>query len=375
MMEIPSGFRHQLRKLFAPWLEARRWKDGIAPRNTVKVFYGHDRVPGIHEVALGGIVKYQDLSTRFPNTTKGANVVYLVSSAPPPAIAALIGAAKNAGARVILNQNGVAYPAWYGEGWQRANEPLKQMMQAADYVVYQSAFCKKSADLHLGPCVSGWEILHNPVDTNVFVPGPTLPMERGPVLLVSGSHMQSYRVESAVRAFALLAGKFGSAKLLIAGHLGWRRNHEDAESEVRKLCRDLHIEDRVEVLGRYTQQQAVGILQSAHMLIHTKYNDPCPRMVVEAMACGLPVIYSDSGGTPELVGSDAGIGVAVPQGWETLHPPSPEKLSEAVGAVVGKYDAYRQAARRRAVEKFDVKSWLDRHDQIFSDQAKLSGPK
>jgi glycosyltransferase involved in cell wall biosynthesis len=374
-MEVPSGFRYQLRKLFARWLEAARWTDGITPRDTVKVFYGHDHIPGIHEVAQGGIVKYQDLSTRFPNATKGANIVYLVSSAPPPAIAALIRAAKNAGARVILNQNGVAYPAWYGEGWERANEPLKQMMQAADYVVYQSAFCKKSADLHLGPCVSGSEILHNPVDTNVFVPGPALLMERGPVLLVSGSHMQFYRVESVVRAFALIAGKFESAKLLIAGHLGWRKKHEFAESEVMRLAYSLHIDERVQVIGRYTQEQAVGILQSAHILIHTKYNDPCPRMVVEAMACGLPVIYSDSGGTPELVGSDAGIGVTVPQGWETLHPPSPEALSEAVGAVVERYDLFRQAARRRAVEKLDVKSWLDRHDQIFSDQAKLSGSK
>jgi len=55
----------------------------------------------------------------------------------------------------------------------------------------------------------------------------------------------------------------------------------------------------------------------------------------------------------------------VPQGWETLHAPSPEAISEAVSAVVERYDSFRQAARRRAVEKFDVKSWLDRHDQIF----------
>jgi glycosyltransferase involved in cell wall biosynthesis len=375
MKRILSALKHQHRKLSARWREGKRWAKGIAPADTVKVFYGHDRIPGIHEVAQGGIVKYQDLSTRFPNAIKGANIVYLVSSAPPPAIGALVKAAKNAGARMILNQNGVAYPAWHGEGWEHANEHLKQLMQAADYVVYQSAFCKKSADRYLGPCVGGWEILHNPVDTSVFVPGPVLPMARGPVLLASGSHMQFYRVESVITAFALVAGKFEFAKLLIAGHLGWRRKHEDAENEVRKLCLDLHVDDRVQVVGRYTQQQAVAILQSAHILIHTKYNDPCPRMVVEAMACGLPVIYSDSGGTPELIGRDAGIGVAVPQGWETLHAPSPEAISEAVSAVVERYDSFRQAARRRAVEKFDVKSWLDRHDQIFSDQAKLSGPK
>lgn len=365
MTGLVSVLRLQCGKLLAPWREERRWAEGVAASDTVKVFYGHDKVPGCHEIAQGGLVKYQDLSSRFPNTLKGANIVYLVSSAPPPAIIPLIKAAKKAGARVILNQNGVAYPAWHGEGWERANEPLKRLMQAADYVIYQSAFCKKSADRYLGSCPAGWEILHNPVDTSVFVPGPMLPLTSGPVLLTSGSHMQFYRVESVIRAFAMIAARFDSAKLVIAGHLGWRLRCEDAESDVGTLCRDLRIYDKVEISGRYTQKQAVGLLQSAHMLVHTKYNDPCPRMVVEALACGLPVIYSASGGTPELVGSEAGAGVPVPQGWDVLHAPMPEKIAEAVEAVVNNYEAAARAARQRAVERFDTNPWLDRHDKLF----------
>ena len=52
------------------------------------------------------------------------------------------------------------------------------------------------------------------------------------------------------------------------------------------------------------------MLRRAHVLLHTKVNDPCPTAVIEAMACGLPVAYPASGGTVELVGDEAGIGVA-----------------------------------------------------------------
>jgi len=179
-MGVFSALAGWCRNILGSWQEGRRWSRGVASANTVKVFYGHDRVPGREDIAQGGIVKYQDLSTRFPNTIQGANIVYLVSSASPSSAPALIKSAKKAGAIVILNQNGVAYPAWHGAGWERANEPLKELMEAADYVIYQSAFCKQSADRYLGACHGGWEILHNPVDTSVFVPGTLPPPGRAP---------------------------------------------------------------------------------------------------------------------------------------------------------------------------------------------------
>jgi len=65
-----------------------------------------------------GIVKCQDLAATFPNVTEGANIVYWSAARLPPEAPAP-GAAGGAGrgARDVLNQNGVAYPAWHGPGW------------------------------------------------------------------------------------------------------------------------------------------------------------------------------------------------------------------------------------------------------------------
>ena len=95
-------------------------------------------------------------------------------------------------------------------------------------------------------------------------------------------------------------------------------------------------------------------------------NDPCPNVVIEAMACGLPVVYADSGGTPELVGGEAGIGVPDASDWDHDVPPDPEALADAVGRVFDSLDGYRSAARRRAEVEFDLRPWVERHRALFA---------
>ncbi len=51
---------------------------------------------------------------------------------------------------------------------------MARILHEADYVFYQSEFCKRSADLFLGKREGGWEILYNAVDTTVFTPSSPL---------------------------------------------------------------------------------------------------------------------------------------------------------------------------------------------------------
>ena len=104
----------------------------------------------------------------------------------------------------------------------------------------------------------------------------------------------------------------------------------------------------------------------------TKYLDPCPNAVLEAMACGLPVLYSASGGTPELVGRAAGIGLPVPEDWHKIHVPSSQEICSGMIKIAKAHSKMGVCARRRATEQFDIKNWIDRHQTVFSSLLEAS---
>jgi glycosyltransferase involved in cell wall biosynthesis len=338
---------------------AARWARLLVPQRRspgVRVFYGHDRVPGPGEAVAGGTAKFQRLASRFPNHATDFSLLYLSTTWLPRDLRPLLHIARRRGAAVVLNQNGVAYPGFAGDDTERLNRPYRRALLAADHVLYQSEFCKLSADLFLGEPRGSWEVLYNAVDVEHFTPAPG-PPPGGPVLLLGGDQTQAYRLELALRTLALLP----DARLIVSGRL---------VTDPAPLVRELELGDRVEVTGRYSQRDAPGVFRRAHAFLHTKVKDPCPSAVIEAMACGLPVVYPASGGTVELVGDDAGIGVPHPDDtWERDEPPGADELAAAVRRVLAERDRYAAAARRRAVERFALGPWLDRHAELFASIA------
>jgi glycosyltransferase involved in cell wall biosynthesis len=325
----------------------------------VRVSYGVEHLPAPGAAVAGGIVKFQRLQAWFPHHPFRFNVLYLGSSSLPADVPAQIDLARRRGAGVLLNQNGVAYPAWAGSGADVLNARLREALREADHVLYQSAFCKACADRALGEAPSGGEILYNAVDTQTFrtAPAPDGP----PILLLAGNQLQPYRLEVALRTLHVLSARRPETRLLVTGTV---------DPGARDSIDALGLRGRIELIGQYTQRDAPAIYGRAHVLLHTKVSDPCPNVVLEALATGVPVVYPRSGGTPELVGDEAGIGVVDASDWEHDVPPDPEALADAVDRVLDALPAYREAARRRAEERFDLQPWVARHREVFAKLAR-----
>jgi glycosyltransferase involved in cell wall biosynthesis len=335
-----------------------RWTRLLAagrPNPGVRVFYGHDRVPSPGEPVAGGTAKFQRLATRFPNHPTDFSLLYLGSTWLPRDLGPLLGLARRRGIPLLVNQNGVGYPGWAGDGAEAFNRPLRRILAQAEHVLYQSEFCKRAADEWVGPPSGTWEVLYNAVDVDLFTPAGGS-AGGGPVLLLGGDQYQPYRLELGLETLAALLPAHADAELLVTGRLA---------TPIEPIVERLGLGGRVHVLGRYSQAAAPEIFRRAHVLLHTKVNDPCPSLVIEAMACGLPVVYARSGGVPELVGDDAGIGVLHPDGFERDDPPAPRAMAEALTRVLADQPRYASAARHRAVERFALEPWLDRHAELF----------
>jgi glycosyltransferase involved in cell wall biosynthesis len=345
------------------------WASGTPARPPIVVGYGQ-RIPARNELAVGGLIKLQELRDAFAAAEYRFNVLYLVTSRLPDGAVALAHWARRKGARVVVNQNGVAYPAWYGPGWERVNTPMAQLLAMADYVFYQSAFCKVSADRFAGPRSGPWDVLYNAVDTRRFTPETGRSRDgESLTLLLGGSQDTWYRVDAALQVLALVAKRVAGVRMIVTGRLRWIHQPEEARRQIEARARELGVADRLVLHGPYAQQDAPAIYRRADILVHTKYNDPCPGVVIEAMASGLPVVYSRSGGVPELAGGDAGIGIEAPLSWEHDIPPDPAAMAEAVLVVAARLPEYSRAARQRAVEAFDIQHWLARHRAVFEAAA------
>jgi glycosyltransferase involved in cell wall biosynthesis len=109
------------------------------------------------------------------------------------------------------------------------------------------------------------------------------------------------------------------------------------------------------------------LMRSSHLLFSAEINPPCPNSVIEALACGLPVVGFDTGSLSELVEGNAGR--LAPYGadpWK-LQPPDIPALGEAATEVLQDQDRFRKLARERAESAFDVETMVDEYLKVLLD--------
>ena len=322
---------------------------------------------GARKGNMGGpLVKVSRLQEFFPQTHTKIDLLYCLSNTPYLTERTLL-SIKQKNIPIILNQNGVYFAGWYGQGWEKQNKKLIPAYKISDYVFWQSEFCKDSAEEFLGKRSGPGEVLYNAVDLTRFKPTAQIG-KRNFTFLVSGKFTKAhfYRIEAAVRSFYFLQKKDKDTNLIIAGL---------ADKEIYKLVlalvNELKINKKIRIIGKYSQANAPAIYNLSDAYVMLKYMDASPNVVAEAMACGLPVIYSATGGVKELVGNDAGIGLGMKQDW-SISPVAPnlEKVTEAMRDILSQHEKYSLAARSRAIKLFDLEKWINKHKEVFNRYVK-----
>ena len=149
----------------------------------------------------------------------------------------------------------------------------------------------------------------------------------------------------ALRALRVALDEGCELEYRIAGE-GPHRNEIEAEIE------RLGLEDHVTLLGSISEEEVRGLLDASHAFCLPSFGlgEAAPVSVMEAMACGLPVICSIIGGTRDMIDHDVD-GLLCEQQDE-------EALAEAFTRIAREPATRRrlgQAARDRAVDEFDYR--------------------
>lgn len=168
---------------------------------------------------------------------------------------------------------------FYGrdDGW-RADRKMAALNRLADLTIHQSQW-SRDVLLTFGLTQDG-PIISNPVDLDAFrCPDPCgLPWDIPHVAVVSWSD-NPMKGAAAIQA---IINKNPNVAFDVVGRMPLYGRH-------------------VSHYGVMKTEGLVAILRSANALLTMSEREACPNHVLEAMACGLPILYRDSGATAEVV--------------------------------------------------------------------------
>ena len=229
----------------------------------------------------------------------------------------------------------VTHPEWHEAakvryfGWA-----LRRAVATADRVLCVSATTARDLAEHLG--VGGDRVDVTPLGTDL-VPASdeevALLRARigldGPYLLGLGTLEPRKDLPTLVRAFATLAAALPHT-LVLAGLAGW------GSDELAEAVAASGAAERIRLTGYVPEQDKAALLSGADLLVYPSRYEGFGLPVLEAMACGTPVVTTTGGSLPEVAGDAA---LLVPPG-------DPEQLAAAVLELLGDQAAWADQARR-----------------------------
>lgn len=269
------------------------------------------------------------------------------------------------GIRTVLRVDGFAVPGYFDNrlsplhyqnrhltlAHMATNYRLQRDLAQVDYVIYQSAFSKQMADLYLFARHHDYGIVFNGVDLNRFYPGPARADRIR--LLSAGALRHEYMLGTVLPLFNRLWQRH-NLELMIVGQMD-----TICEQQLNEFAHAFPTAfERVKIVGEVPNRDLPKIVQQADILVHPRLGDGCPNTVIEAMACGLPVVCGSWGGQAELVGSG---GLVVPTQKWSYGKEYIDALADGVEQILGALDQYRIAARTRAISCFDIRQTAQRY--------------
>jgi len=167
-------------------------------------------------------------------------------------------------------------------------------IQKAAALSFVSQALKNSAE-NLGLTHTNLPIIYNGIDIDTFKPAPKSHPNKYKTIITITKMRPVKNLELLLNAFSRLSSDFqDTTKLVVVGDGPCRQNLE-------KLVKDLKIESKVQFVGFVSHANVVSYLQNADLFCLTSLSEGLPVAMLEAMACGLPVIATNVGGVPEAV--------------------------------------------------------------------------
>jgi len=274
--------------------------------------------------------------------------------------------AAGVGARIVFNQQ-TPLSAFLADADYRWRRPWGRFLfsamsrvgyAAADLIVATSQGVANDLAASFGVRPQRVRVVHNPVDLGAIAGAVTEPLDpasaalwRSPVVVAAGRLAEAKNYPLLVEAMAILRERV-TARLFILGQ-------GEQEARLRQLIAAHGLEDSVHLVG--FKKNPWKYIARADVFALTSRYEGFGNVLVEAMACGVPVVATASPGTREIV-TDTVDGVLV-------EPHTPAAMAAALERVLTE-DLLRNrlaAGARDSAKRFALTLVARRYDAVLME--------
>lgn len=246
----------------------------------------------------------------------------------------------------------------------RVRRHLVRALEGADRIFAVSESLRQHAlEMGIGP-PEKIRVVGNGVDADKFFPLPQAGSRRAlglpddaKVLITVGGLVERKGFHRVIALLPKLREKHPTLRYLI---VGGPSAEGDWSTRLRGQVEELGLEDVVCFLGALPHQEVKRALSAADVFVLATSNEGWANVILEAMACGLPVVATDVGGNSEVV-KDVSLGTILPLD-------DPETLGAALDEALDRnWDPEKIIAYARA------NSWDQRVETLVKDFYALAG--
>ncbi len=274
--------------------------------------------------------------------------------------------ARSRGQRIVQRLDGINWVH------KKRNTGLKHYLRAeygnlnlafirsriATKIIYQSEFSRNWWEDWYGKTRVPFSVIHNGVDLKTYSSGELPANPPYKLLLVEGNLGDGYEMglDNAIRLTEILQGKHAlPVQLMVVGKI--------SEGHRKQVESKTHIS--IQWIGSVPREQIPEIDRSAHIFFSADLNAACPNSVIEALACGLPVVAFDTGALNELVLGDSGRVVSYGGNPWKIDPPDVESLADASVEVLRNQSHFRKSAREQAEKSLGLNMMVDKYLEVL----------
>lgn len=196
------------------------------------------------------------------------------------------------------------------EGIDRGIWSMNQ--EVADGTIFQSRYSLGEHE-RLGLTFKAPRVIYNAADPAIFNPDGREPFSR------------ARRIRLIATSWSDNPNKGAAVYKRLEERLDWSR------FDFTFVGRSQMAFDRIRAIPPQASRELAALLRSHDVFVTASLHDPCSNALVEALSCGLPALYADSGGHPELV-RDAGLAFN-----------DPEEIPALLDRLVEEYEARQRA--------------------------------